>query len=173
MIIKAIEKFDSAVTDGIVRKYENPFALRLAAAVTHLGDAVIHAPLFMALFIFGADTMRRFVICTLAATTLGVIVLYAVRLTVKRRRPIGEMPKEFAIIPKMEEYSFPSGHAMRNSIFPVILYSYFGALPALAVSAPILAAVLSRVYLRLHYFSDIVAGGILGVASAFVALRFF
>lgn len=173
MILNAFGKIDSFVTDGLVKKYENPSARRFAAFITHAGDAVIHAPVFLVVYAFGGGHVRRFVICTFAATLIGVAALYALRLTVKRRRPIGEMPKEFAILPKMEQYSFPSGHAMRNSIFPVTLFAFFGAAPAAAAAVAAFFAVSARVYLRLHFFSDIVVGSLLGLISAALSLKIF
>lgn len=66
-------------------------------------------------------------------------------------------------------YSFPSGHTA-TACFLATLYSF--ALPSIAPLLHCLALVvgLSRVYLRLHYPSDAVAGGMLGVLTAMATI---
>jgi len=103
---------------------------------------------------------------------MGVAVLYVIRLTFKRRRPIGDMPGEFAIVPLIENYSFPSGHALRNFLFSITAYPFFG--PYVSACLFFFAAfiTMTRVYLKLHYITDILAGGALGMISAYAALKF-
>jgi undecaprenyl-diphosphatase len=101
------------------------------------------------------------------------VILYAIRMNVKRRRPIGDMPSEFAIIPMIEKYSFPSGHAMRNFIFPVMIWPMLGALGAIPLAMFAALITSARVYLMLHYFSDIAAGAALGILVALITLKIF
>lgn len=166
-----ILKIDNYISNDLVARNQNEKLRKALAMLTHLGDAVFHIPLFTFFYIYGGAALREFVVRSVIATLIGVVVLYAVRMSVKRTRPIGEMPKEFAIIPLIEKYSFPSGHAMRNFIFPVMAWPFMG--PALAVPLTVAAALITsaRIYLRLHYFSDIIAGAALGVSAALITLN--
>ena len=167
-----ITRFDDYITQAI-SAVERPGLKKAASILTHLGDATLHIPLFTLFYIYGAERTREFVINSVTASLLGVALLYAIRLTVKRRRPIGDMPKEYALMPVLENYSFPSGHAMRNFIFPVTVFPYLGFYASISLAFFAAFITSTRVYLRLHYFSDIAAGALLGIFSAVLILKFF
>lgn len=72
-------------------------------------------------------------------------------------------------------YSFPSGHAMNNAaLYAMLVFLVFRCTWKQAYRLPALAAALflplaigaSRVYLGVHYASDVLAGWILGLAIA-------
>lgn len=165
-------KMDHFVSESLVERYQNDRARRAAAALTHLGDAVLHIPLFLYFYFYCSEKLRSFAVVTFYSTIIGVAILYAVRLAFKRRRPIGDMPKEFAIVPLIENYSFPSGHALRNFLFSVTAYPFFGIYVSAALFIFAAFITSTRVYLRLHYFTDILAGAALGMATAFVCLSY-
>ncbi|HPG57111.1 MAG TPA: phosphatase PAP2 family protein [Candidatus Wallbacteria bacterium] len=164
-------KLDNYITAEVVERFQSPSAIKAAAVLTHLGDAVLHAPIFLYFYLYRSETLKQFAAATFFSTIIGVLMLYAVRLTFKRRRPIGDMPKEFAIVPMIENYSFPSGHALRNFLFCVTAYHFFGIYHSIALFFFAAFITSTRVYLKLHYFSDILAGGALGMATAYFYLK--
>jgi undecaprenyl-diphosphatase len=96
------------------------------------------------------------------ATIVGVIFLYIIRRFVKRKRPIGELPKNHRRITGKDSTSFPSGHSVRNFIMALILGKNF---PKLKFPLFIFATLnsFSRVILGFHYPLDTIVGGILGI----------
>ncbi|MCS6908264.1 MAG: phosphatase PAP2 family protein [Anaerolineales bacterium] len=95
------------------------------------------------------------------------LLVFAIKLLVKRRRPRGEWG---AVYRRTDPHSFPSGHAAR-AVLLAVLGLGLGPLPwglSLAIWAPM--ASLSRVALGLHYVSDVIAGGILGALIGLVVL---
>jgi membrane-associated phospholipid phosphatase len=100
---------------------------------------------------------------------VGVAATYlvntALKLVVRRRRP------ELAGLPPLTKtptrLSFPSAHAS-TSFAGARLYSRLG-LPAAPLYGLAGALALSRLYLGVHYPSDVVAGAALGTAIAQVA----
>ena len=74
----------------------------------------------------------------------------------------------------LDSYSFPSGHTVAATLFYGVLAAYLISLPgmrwgrrlAAALSAVLMVALvaLSRVYLGVHYLSDVLAGAAEGCA---------
>ncbi len=102
------------------------------------------------------------------ALLLGLLIC---NLTIK---PLVARPRPFAIhelellIPEPSEFSFPSGHSVSSlgaglSAFLVLRKK---GLPLLIFG--ILIAI-SRLYLQVHYFSDVICGCLLGCVFAIVA----
>lgn len=87
----------------------------------------------------------------------------------RRDRPSASETDPLPLVDVPATYSFPSGHATVSFACATILTL---ALPRLAVPFYALAALIafSRVYVGVHYPSDIVVGAVLGTLIA-IALR--
>jgi undecaprenyl-diphosphatase len=119
-----------------------------------------HAAVWLALGAAGAalDKPRR---AQWLRGTRSVLVAYGLntlmKTVVRRRRPqLDELP---ALISTATSLSFPSAHA--SSSFAAAR-AYSALLPAEPLYVAATAMALSRVYLGVHYPSDIAAGAVLG-----------
>jgi undecaprenyl-diphosphatase len=86
---------------------------------------------------------------------------YAVKVAVRRRRP--ELPGLEPLTPTVSTLSFPSAHTT-TSFAAARAYSRVAPAPALYAAAAGFA--LTRPYLGVHYPSDVLAGALLGTATA-------
>jgi membrane-associated phospholipid phosphatase len=100
------------------------------------------------------------------ALVAGTYVLNtALKLVVRRKRP---QPADLPPLTKTPtHYSFPSAHAS-TSFAAALAYTRAG-LPAFPLYALAKAMAFSRLYLGVHYPSDVLAGAALGTAVAAVA----
>jgi undecaprenyl-diphosphatase len=89
------------------------------------------------------------------------------KVVVRRRRP--ELPGLPALTSTPTGLSFPSAHAT-SSFAGALAYSRLG-LPRAPLYALAAGLAASRVYLGVHYPSDVVAGSVLGTAFARFAGR--
>lgn len=91
---------------------------------------------------------------------------------VHRPRPCDIDPTISLLIPRPHSWSFPSGH---TGISFAGATSLAFSRNKLALPSFILAAVtaFSRIYLFVHFPSDVIAGAVLGVISAFVGAKIF
>jgi len=108
------------------------------------------------------------------AAGLGVTLgaTYFLKNTVKRERPFQKYPENVIADSHTSEYSFPSGHT--STAFSLAT-SLSLQCPKWYVIAPsfLYAGVVgySRMYLGMHYPSDVAAGAVIGVASSWITYK--
>ncbi len=107
---------------------------------------------------------RRQGVILLAALAAGVLVgNVCLKNLIARPRPCWLDDSVRLLVSSPTDYSFPSGHTLASAIGATVLTKTdrrwgWAAIPAAAVIA------FSRLYLFLHFPSDILAGAVLGVA---------
>jgi undecaprenyl-diphosphatase len=110
---------------------------------------------------------RRRLVGVVALTALAVwssdLIALGVKAATDRRRPFEVIPEPEPVLTSVVGSSFPSGHAATSFAGAVILAFLVGrVVPALLILAAAIA--FSRVYVGVHYPSDVLAGAALGAA---------
>jgi decaprenylphosphoryl-5-phosphoribose phosphatase len=139
-----------------------PGAERAVARFSKLGE---HGALWVAMGLAGAaiDGERRDRWLRMTRTIAGTYVLNtAIKMIVRRPRP--NLPDLPPLTGTATQLSFPSAHAS-TSFAAAGLYRRLG-LPTVPLYALASALALSRLYLGVHYPSDLLAGALLGSAVA-------
>ena len=159
-------ELDGCLTQRL-RIAEQPGPLRTVAAVlAHSGDSWFWLAGLALLWWLGTDYWKRELLVLIVSILVAALVVFVVKVIVRRRRPEGEWGKFYR---STDPHSFPSGHAVRAMMLAVIM---LGMSPAtgivLLVWAPLVA--LARVAMGLHYLSDVLAGMLLGVIIGGVVL---
>jgi membrane-associated phospholipid phosphatase len=109
------------------------------------------------------DTPRRRRWRRATGTVAGMYALNtAIKLVVRRRRP--QLAGLEPIVATPTTLSFPSAHAS-TAFAGALAYSHAGA-PALPLYALAAGLSYSRLYLGVHYPSDVLAGALIGTAFA-------
>jgi undecaprenyl-diphosphatase len=155
-------QFDAAVRDG-VHSFASPRLTYFFRIVTEFGSEVFLVP-FGAFVVWrlAAAGRRRAAILFAVAAAGAEALDYILKLVFHRTRPV-----VFFGLTAPHSYSFPSGHSMLSACFFGVLAAIVGvrmsswtqraALWLLAASATLLIG-LSRIYLGVHYPSDVLAG---------------
>jgi undecaprenyl-diphosphatase len=160
--------FDGAVTRWFVSRRE-PWLTSGMRTITALGSTRVLVPVIV---IAGLALSRRgrswLPLLTLAVAQAGSIVLYdTVKLLVHRPRPsVGPL------VATASGYAFPSGHAAQAMAVYVTLAVILTAGRRATTRAAVVAAALvmaflvgvSRIYLGVHWTTDVIAGWALGAA---------
>lgn len=159
-----------AVLDFIQQHFRSPLGDSVMTAVTALGNMGL-IWIVLGVGLLAARNHRREGIFVLAA--LGVDFLLCnllLKNIVARPRPCDLNPLVSLLIPKPSDYSFPSGHTAAGIAAATALY-LAGARKWLWRGAFFLAAVIafSRLYLYVHFPTDIVGGAAVGAFSAWAA----
>lgn len=159
----ALERLDQWAFD-FAESLHTPWLNAFMSAATHLGGGEVLAPLGLLAVIWFLWKGYRMEALLIAVTLLvGDLLNDWLKEWVARPRPslgwgISEVP---------DSYSFPSGHAMAGMAFygmlAYVVQTVYGHTPWVKVVAPVTILVVtliaaSRVYLGVHYLSDVLAG---------------
>ena len=139
-------------------------------AITHLGDGgFIWILLSIGLLFF--QKTRRVGITAILSLFLGSLMTnVALKQIVARARPYEVIQDLQILIERQSDFSFPSGHTCASFAAAVVMYQ---CLPRrYGVLCLILAILISflRLYVGVHYPTDVLVGGVVGYFSAWLAI---
>jgi undecaprenyl-diphosphatase len=136
-------------------------------SVTHLGGADITIAATFLLILLSSGEARLTAIASGLALSASHIPVHFVKELFPRKRPYLVIDRTSTPDNPLRDHSFPSGHT--TAIFAVLI-PYILFIPQLSIFLiPLGFCVgLSRIYLGLHYPSDVLAGGILGTVTGII-----
>lgn len=159
---------DLAIVAWAAENLHTPLFDRVMPFITMLGEYGFIWIIFGLLLLIRRDTRRFGIICFAALLLnflLGEIIL---KNLISRPRPFTLLPEITLLIPPPSSFSFPSGHTASSFTAAVAICFYDKRYGVAALILALLIA-FSRLYLSVHYPTDIIAGILLGVACAFAA----
>ena len=160
-------RFDDRVFEAI-QPWVTQAHTNIMLVITFLGSQNFLLPaniLLISYYLFVRDNKQSaFQITTISVTS--VAVMFGIKLLLQRQRPL------VPLISKAHGYSFPSGHTFTSvTFYGMIAYIAYRNIKnvylrwAVIIFLTIFVMLIgfSRVYLRLHYASDVIAGFCLGL----------
>lgn len=160
-------RLDSKISKSLLINDKNAFTALIMKVFAHSGDSWFWlAGLFITWLLSVGEWRQRalFLAVGLAVMATAVILL---KFTIRRPRPQGEWGQVYRIT---DPHSFPSGHASRSAALAIM---------GIAIGPPWFAITLviwwpwvgvSRVALGVHYFSDVIAGWMVGALMGLIAV---
>lgn len=164
-----ITQIDIKILDFIQQILKSNFFDVLFTQITRLGDNGI---LFIALAIglmLCKKTRKTGFALALSLLISFIACNIIIKNTVQRIRPFDIKEVEL-IISKPHDFSFPSGHSWHSFATATVLGAYYKKHRIWLYIVAFLIA-FSRLYLYVHYPTDVVFGGILGIFSGAFAVK--
>ena len=147
---------DNIVSNNISNIW-NPFLTNLMIFISYIFDpyTIILISIIISAVLFYKKKKSQALFLFLS-TVIGGILIIIIKEIVQRARPLNQLLIESG-------YSFPSGHVVMATIFFLsLIYLLKNNLKYLLIFFIILVG-FNRIYLNVHWFSDVIAGFILGV----------
>jgi undecaprenyl-diphosphatase len=166
---RVVADFDAAVDRWMEQWRDNPQLDRIMYAASELGDFSLIWHLIASARALAPD--RRAEDAVRVATIMGVeslLVNGVIKSLIGRRRPPWEQDRPLKLR-RPRTSSFPSGHASSAATAFGVLAPGDPLWPLYAAVAATVAT--SRVYVKIHHASDVVAGAALGVGLALIARK--
>ena len=162
-----LNQFENWMYYGITKNM-NTNLTQIVKIITHIGDAVAVIAICLILFIV-PKTRNKIAIPVLIVVVSSALLNIILKNIISRPRP------NILRIVEETSFSFPSGHAMTNMTLYMMLIlftlkyisnktlKYF---IVITFTALITLIGISRVYLGVHYITDIIGGWLLGMFCA-------
>jgi len=145
----------------------NPFFDFLMPLITFAGTQIFWIVISIILFTFFGGKGKRTAFTCLLALILGYFLSECLK-------AVFQVPRPFEVIGWVRHsvivggYSMPSGHSVAAFSGFMILGINYGRLPFF-ISLAVLVGI-SRIYMGLHYPSDVIIGALLGILCALVSI---
>lgn len=160
---------DSQIFQFINLSYHNPFLDNLALLICYLG--VIATILVIAILIAYFDKKRgkRVASLLIIGVILAVCLTFLFKYTILRPRPSMVIDNVVLLAVELDP-SFPSGHTVNSTMLAYTLTREYDK--RIFMLIPLLVG-LSRIYIGVHYPSDVICGFILGIFIAILSEKIF
>ena len=165
-----MQAFELGIITWIRESLSSPVLDFLMPKLSLLGEFGLIWIVIAVCFLF-LKPYRRCGIATGVGLVSGVLIGNAfLKNVIARPRPCWIDPTIPLLIAVPADYSFPSGHTLSGFIAATVIYRRD---KRLGITAYILASVIafSRLYLYVHYPSDVLAGILLGIGIGILADR--
>lgn len=168
-LISIIQQFDFAILNYIWMYWHIDWLDSLMVGITTLGDSGI-IWILIGIYLLWHKAYRKTGLAIVIALVVGFIICnLGIKPLVGRIRPFEFQPALQLLIAAPHGYSFPSGHTWSSFAMATILIldKIPGRYWALGLAAVI---GFSRIYLYVHYPTDVLVGAVLGVAIGAMSL---
>lgn len=140
--------------------------------ITQLGSAGFTIALPLAMILYNKNDLRILGIEILAALSTSHLVVEVVKRAVNRPRPCIVFKDINSFNIRLLNYSFPSGHTTAAfSVAVVLSLNIMTFIPVFIFLAFVVG--ISRIYLGVHYPSDVLIGSIIGSSFAVITHMLF
>lgn len=152
--------FDISVFNFVNHTLSNQFFNFIMPVISRLGGGELYLALGLLLLFSRKKEFKLLGILLIAGLTISYYTVAFLKILVARPRPFIELANVILLGPLEKNYSFPSNHAVTAFMAAILLSNRFKKQAIFYLLAALMA--FSRVYMGVHYPSDVLAGAVIG-----------
>ncbi|MFB9756968.1 phosphatase PAP2 family protein [Ectobacillus funiculus] len=162
--INALYEIECCIFKGINRYFERKVLNIYFRTITHAGGARCTILSVLLLILLSKGTIHKTAIVSMASLAISHIPVQIFKKLYPRKRPYMMIVGTKHHLNPLQDHSFPSGHT--TAIFSVVIPFIVDVPASVFLLLPLALSVgVSRIYLGLHYPSDVLAGMFLGTLT--------
>lgn len=147
----------------------NDFLTPIVTFITHLGDAGIIWIVLAVLLLLFVKTRRTGIVMAISLVINAIATNVVLKNLLARTRPYEVVEELQSVIDKQIDFSFPSGHTACAFAGAVVIYKYCPKKYGIAAMVLAVLIALSRLYVGVHFPTDVLGGALVGTAAALLA----
>ena len=154
-----------------IQTLHTPFLDKIMVFITRFGDAGIIWIVLSIVLLLIPKTRKSGAVMVVALVVDVLLCNIVLKNLVARTRPYDVNTGVHLLVAKLHDYSFPSGHTAAS--FASVTALYLAGEKKLWKFALVLACLIaiSRLYLYVHYQTDVLGGILFGVISGYLGYR--
>lgn len=154
-----------------IQTLHTPFLDKIMVFITRLGDSGIIWIVLSIVLLLIPKTRKSGAVMVVALVVDVLLCNIVLKNLVARTRPYDVNTGVHLLVAKLHDYSFPSGHTAAS--FASVTALYLAGEKKLWKFALVLACLIaiSRLYLYVHYPTDVLGGILFGVISGYLGYR--
>lgn len=166
-----LKRFDDYLINLINIKMSHRYLDKIMFRATNLGGAIFSTLLVLILILIGSSNIKLMGFELLTTLTISQIIVHSLKMLMSRERPynIFEHLNTFGI--DLKDYSFPSGHTTAAISMATTITLNIPRLSLIVFALAVIVGI-SRIYLAVHYPTDVATGIIIGFSTAIIVHYF-
>ncbi|WP_244833490.1 phosphatase PAP2 family protein [Clostridium sp. BJN0001] len=168
-MIQLINSIDIKILFAIQDNLRNSVLTPIFTTMTSLGNGGLIWITISIILLLRRKTRRIGIICLLALVFCVIINNEIIKNIVKRPRPFNTLEDIRILIPKPDQFSFPSGHSSISFAVASVLYRKLPKKYGIIIIVVAFLIAFSRIYVGVHYPTDVIFGALSGIILGYLA----
>lgn len=170
---QSLTELDSNILFFVQDNLRSELLNDLVVWFTSLGNGGLIWIFIVLAFIISEYTRKEGIYCALSLIMCFVLVNLFLKNAVARIRPYDAFEEIRCLIGPLSDYSFPSGHTASAFAASVPVFNLINKVTGSGMLVLATLMGLSRIYICVHYPSDVICGAIVGTLCGLIVTKFF